>query len=42
MAVIEAMKMETPIKAPVAGTITSMAVSQGDKIQTGQIMATVG
>ena len=40
--VIEAMKMETPIKAPKAGTITSIAVSQGDKIATGQVMATVG
>ena len=40
--VIEAMKMETPIKAPKAGTITSITVSQGDKIATGQVMATVG
>ncbi|MBQ4122550.1 biotin attachment protein [bacterium] len=40
--VIEAMKMETPIKSPKAGTITSLAVSQGDKIATGQVMATVG
>ncbi len=40
--VIEAMKMETPIKAPVAGTITSLAVAQNDKISTGQVLATVG
>ena len=40
--VIEAMKMETPIKSPVAGTITSLSVAQGDKVQTGQVMATVG
>lgn len=40
--VIEAMKMETPIKSPKAGTITSITVSQGDKIATGQVMATVG
>ncbi|MBE7704802.1 MAG: biotin attachment protein [Cyanobacteria bacterium SIG29] len=40
--VIEAMKMETPIKAPVAGTITSLSVAQGDKIASGQVMATVG
>ncbi len=40
--VIEAMKMETPIKAPVAGTITSLAVAQNDKIATGQVLATVG
>ena len=40
--VIEAMKMETPIKAPVAGTITSLSVAQNDKIATGQVLATVG
>ncbi len=40
--VIEAMKMETPIKSPVAGTITSLAVAQNDKISTGQVLATVG
>ena len=40
--VIEAMKMETPIKAPVAGTVTSIAVGQNDKIATGQVLATVG
>ena len=40
--VLEAMKMETPIKSPVAGTVTSLSVAQGDKVQTGQIMVTVG
>ena len=40
--VIEAMKMETPIKAPVAGTVTSISVGQNDKIATGQVLATVG
>ena len=40
--VIEAMKMETPIKSPVSGSITSLAVAQNDKIATGQVLATVG
>ncbi len=40
--VIEAMKMETPIKSPVKGVISGMSVAQGDKVQTGQVMATVG
>ena len=40
--VIEAMKMETPIKSPKAGTITSISVAQGDKVQSGQVMVTVG
>ena len=40
--VIEAMKMETPIKSSVSGTITSIMVGQGDKVKTGTEMATVG
>ncbi len=40
--VIEAMKMETPIKSPVSGTVNSLSVRQGDKVQSGQVMATVG
>ena len=40
--VIEAMKMETPIKSPKAGTINSITVSQGDKVQSGQVMVTIG
>ena len=40
--VIEAMKMETPIKSPKAGTVTSISVAQGDKVQSGQVMVTVG
>ena len=34
--VVEAMKMETEIKAPEAGTVQSILVAQGDKVQTGQ------
>ncbi len=40
--VIEAMKMETPIKATVAGTITAINVGAGDKIVAGQVLATIG
>ncbi len=40
--VIEAMKMETPITSPIAGTVNSISVGQGDKVQSGQVMATVG
>ena len=40
--VIEAMKMETPIKSPKAGKINSIAVSQGDKVQSGQVMVIIG
>ncbi len=34
--VLEAMKMETEIKSAIGGTISSIAVSQGQKIEAGQ------
>ena len=40
--VIEAMKMETPIKASCAGTVTAVNVAPGDKIVAGQVLATIG
>ena len=40
--VIEAMKMETPIKSSKAGTVNSITVSQGDKVQSGQVMVIIG
>ena len=36
------MKMETEIKAPEAGTVQSILVAQGDKVQTGQTLVTLG
>jgi pyruvate carboxylase subunit B len=40
--VVEAMKMETEIKAPKSGTVQSIEVSQGDKIVTGQALVVIG
>lgn len=42
VAVIEAMKMETEIKSTVAGTVKSIEVEAGDKVQAGQVLVTVG
>lgn len=39
--VLESMKMETPIKAPVHGTVVEIKVSQGVQVKTGQILATI-
>jgi pyruvate carboxylase subunit B len=39
--VIEAMKMEMPIKAPKDGVIASIAVNNGDKINAGDTLATM-
>jgi len=37
--VLEAMKMEIPIKADAAGVIASLPVAQGDQVQTGDLIA---
>ena len=39
--VIEAMKMEVNITAPVAGTLAEIEVSEGEHIVTGQALATI-
>ncbi|MBR2386301.1 biotin attachment protein, partial [bacterium] len=40
--VMEAMKMETEIKAPKAGTVNDVLVAQGDKVITGQALVVIG
>lgn len=40
--VLEAMKMEIEVKAPKAGTVQSILVSQGDKVVTDQDLAVLG
>ena len=39
--VLEAMKMENEIFAPVDGTITSLPVSKGASVQTDEVLATI-
>lgn len=39
--VIESMKMEIPVGAPCAGRLVSIAVSVGDQIAEGQLLATI-
>lgn len=36
--ILEAMKMETPIKSPVDATIKSVNVSPGDSVTAGQVL----
>jgi len=36
--ILEAMKMESPIKSTVSGTVTEVEVSQGDNVETGHIL----
>ena len=40
--VLEAMKMENEITAPVSGTVTSVLVSQGDSVDVGKVLLTIG
>ena len=42
IAVVEAMKMETEIKSPASGTIQSVEIEVGNKVQTGQVLVTIG
>ena len=38
---IEAMKMETPVKAPQDGTVASVNVGAGDAVEAGDVLATM-
>ena len=40
--ILEAMKMETEVRATTSGTITAIAVKEGDAVQSGQPLLTVG
>ena len=39
--ILEAMKMETEIVAPAAGTVASINVSTGDSVETGAVLVTL-
>jgi biotin carboxyl carrier protein len=39
--VIECMKMDIPVGAPCAGRLVSIAVSVGDHVAEGQLLATI-
>ncbi|MDQ6710910.1 MAG: biotin/lipoyl-binding carrier protein [Candidatus Dormibacteraeota bacterium] len=37
--ILESMKMEIPVNAPKAGTVTRLSVKEGDPVQEGQRLA---
>ncbi len=39
--ILEAMKMEMPVSAPASGAMGSIAVAVGDRVVTGQVLATI-
>ena len=42
IAVLEAMKMQVPIGAPVDGTVEEVRVAEGDAVLPGQVLCTLG
>ena len=41
LAILESMKMEIPVIAPVSGTITSVAVAPEDQVTEGDLIAVI-
>ena len=39
--ILESMKMEIPVEVEASGTITSIAVEEGDKVGEGDLLATI-
>ena len=42
LVILESMKMEIPVLAESAGTITTLHVAEGDVIQEGDLIASIG
>jgi len=42
LVILESMKMEIPVIAESDGTITELAVSEGDVVQEGDLIAVIG
>ena len=41
LCILEAMKMENEIMAPEAGTVSSITVSKGSTVQSGDVLVTI-
>jgi biotin carboxyl carrier protein len=41
LVILESMKMEIPVLAESAGTVTKLAVSEGDVVQEGDLIAVI-
>ena len=39
--ILEVMKMEVPYEAPIAGSITSLTIAEGDAVQEADIVAEI-
>ena len=41
LVILESMKMEIPVVAPIAGTVTEIAVKEATQIQEGDLVAVI-
>ncbi|MET9965421.1 biotin/lipoyl-binding carrier protein [Streptomyces sp. NPDC006356] len=41
LAILESMKMEIPVEADTAGTVTKLAISEGDVLEEGALIAEI-
>jgi acetyl-CoA carboxylase biotin carboxyl carrier protein len=41
LVILESMKMEIPVKAPAAGTVTEVRVEEGGLVQEGDVIAVI-
>ena len=41
VAILESMKMEIPVEAPVAGTVSDVRVKPDDQVQEGDVIAVI-
>jgi acetyl-CoA carboxylase biotin carboxyl carrier protein len=42
LVILESMKMEIPVIAETPGTVTKLAVAEGDVVQEGDLIAVIG
>ena len=42
LVILESMKMEIPVLAETAGTVTALHVGEGDVVQEGDVIAEIG
>ena len=40
--ILESMKMEIPVTAPIDGTVTELRVAPDDQVQEGDVLAVIG
>ena len=41
LVILESMKMEIPVEAPVAGTVSELKVTEGGVVQEGDVIAVI-